>query len=198
MSTAIIRALLGHLCLAWIHAFGDGNGRTARLVEFQILAAGGVPAPAAHLLSNHFNDTRTEYYRQLAHASRSGGEVVPFLIYALQGFYDQLGMQLDTIQQQTEQLVWRELVEQRVRGAGAPDNRRRQLAVALFLETQPVPKSRMPELDAKLARAYSQRTTKTVTRDVHVLVEAGLVRHERGGYRACSELILGLKPRKAN
>src|SRR5207253_1361217 len=44
-------AVLAHLYLAWIHPFGDGNGRTARLIEFVLLVRSGlVPAPAAHLL----------------------------------------------------------------------------------------------------------------------------------------------------
>jgi Fic family protein len=77
IQTSILKAIVAHLYLAWIHPFGDGNGRTARLVEFQILICSGVPAPAAHLLSNHYNQTRTEYYRQLDHASRSGGDVLP-------------------------------------------------------------------------------------------------------------------------
>lgn len=55
---AIFKAVVAHLYLAWIHPVGDGNGRTARLVEFQILLSSGVPSPAAHLLSNHYNQTR--------------------------------------------------------------------------------------------------------------------------------------------
>ena len=54
---AVLKAVVVHIYLAWIHPFGDGNGRTARLVEFYILATGGVPFPAAHLLSNHYNET---------------------------------------------------------------------------------------------------------------------------------------------
>ncbi len=45
-TAAILRAALAHLYVAWIHPFGDGNGRTARLVEFQILIQSGVPLPA--------------------------------------------------------------------------------------------------------------------------------------------------------
>jgi len=82
---AIIRAVIGHLYVAWIHPFDDGNGRTARLLEFRVLVASGVPTPTAHLLSNHYNQTRTEYYRQLDRASRSGGDVVPFVEYAVRG-----------------------------------------------------------------------------------------------------------------
>ena len=62
---AIIKAVLAHLYIAWIHPFGDGNGRTARLVEGKIMLASGAPVPACHLLSNHYNKTRSEYYRFL-------------------------------------------------------------------------------------------------------------------------------------
>src|SRR5258708_25331431 len=90
----IIRAVIAHLYLAWIHPFGDGNGRTARLIEYRILLACGVPSPAVHLLSNHYNLTRTEYYRQLDRASGSKGEYIPFVEYAVQGFVDGLRQQL--------------------------------------------------------------------------------------------------------
>ncbi len=33
----LLKAIVAHIYLAWIHPFGDGNGRTARLVEFRIL-----------------------------------------------------------------------------------------------------------------------------------------------------------------
>ena len=68
---AITKAVLAHLYLAWIHPFGNGNGRTARLIEFHLLMSTGIPSPAAHLLSNHYNETRAEYYRQLGLASKS-------------------------------------------------------------------------------------------------------------------------------
>ena len=33
----VIQAIVLHIYIAWIHPFGDGNGRTARLLEFYIL-----------------------------------------------------------------------------------------------------------------------------------------------------------------
>ena len=200
MATAVLRALLSHVYLAWIHAFGDGNGRTARLVEFQILACGGVPGPAAHLLSNHFNDTRTEYYRQLNHASRSGGDVVPFLVYALQGFYDGLQAQLAELREQTEELMWRELVDQAIAGHRPPDGRQRQLALAMFARRRsaPVRRADMPTMTVELARAHLDKTGKTLSRDLRVLLDLGLLRQEgKGAYRAAGEKILGLMPMRA-
>ena len=87
---ALVRAIFAHVYLVWIHPFYDGNGRTARLMELQILIAAGVPTPAAHLLSNHYNETRLEYYRQLDAASKSGGDLTSFIGYAVQGFVDGL------------------------------------------------------------------------------------------------------------
>ena len=96
----ILKAIVAHVYFAWIHPFGDGNGRTARLIEFKILLASGVPMAAAHLLSNHYNLTRQEYYRRLALTSKRGGSLDDFIWYALQGFVDGLKEQLGYIRQQ--------------------------------------------------------------------------------------------------
>jgi hypothetical protein len=54
----LIAAVVAHVYFEWIHPFGDGNGRTGRLIELKLLLEAGVPQPAAHLLSNHYNATR--------------------------------------------------------------------------------------------------------------------------------------------
>lgn len=57
---AVLKSILAHLYIAWIHPFGDGNGRTARLIEFQLMVEAGAPIPAAHLLSDHYNRSSTK------------------------------------------------------------------------------------------------------------------------------------------
>ncbi len=60
---AALSAILAHLYIAWIHPFGNGNGRLARLIEVQILSESGVvPLVATNLLSDHYNKTRSAYY----------------------------------------------------------------------------------------------------------------------------------------
>src|SRR5207249_2666730 len=109
---AMIRAMVFHIYLAWIHPFGDGNGRTARLIEFQILVGSGcVPAPAAHLLSNHYNLTREAYYRELDRASGTR-DVVPFIRYAVQGFLDGLREQIARVAKQLLAVTWENYVHQ--------------------------------------------------------------------------------------
>ena len=107
---AIVKAIICHLYLAWIHPFGDGNGRTARLLEFDILFSAGMPTPAAHLLSNHYNLTRAEYYRQLEYASESGGDILRFVNYAVQGLLDGLREQLTVIQKSQLDKIWQNYV----------------------------------------------------------------------------------------
>ena len=98
MGFAVVRAIMAHLYIAWIHPFGDGNGRTARLVEFQILLSGRAPSIAAHLLSNFYNQTRAEYYRQLDFASKTPNGPIDFLGYALADFVTHWMNRLNTFE----------------------------------------------------------------------------------------------------
>ncbi len=196
---AILRATLAHLYIAWIHPFGDGNGRTARLIEFYLLLSAGVPSPAAHLLSNHYNQTRSEYYRQLAAASASGGDVIPFITYAVQGFVDGLRGQLGLIRSQQWDVAWRNFVDEAFRDekTGAP-MRQRDLVLDLSTGEDWVPVADIPTLSTRLALAYAGKGTKTVTRDVNALIERGLIDKRGSKVRARRESILAfLPPRKA-
>ena len=126
----VLLAILAHLYIAWIHPFGDGNGRTARLVEFQILLSRSVPDVAAHLLSNFYNQTREKYYQELSAASQSGGDVSGFLHYAVQGLRDQLDEQISHIRGFQRAVVWRDFVYQTFREqSGDAAHRRRRLAL---------------------------------------------------------------------
>lgn len=196
---AILKAVLAHLYLAWVHPFGDGNGRTARLVEFQILISSGVPAPAAHLMSNHYNQTRTEYYRQLDDASRSGGDVLAFITYAVLGFLDGLRSQLNVIREQGWNVAWENYVHDVIGGrTSSGDARRRHLVLDLSRHAEPVPLARLTEVSPRVATAYANKTYRTIIRDVKKLAQMGLLKKEKAGYTASKEVILAFLPPTAN
>jgi Fic family protein len=197
---AILKAVLAHLYLAWIHPFGDGNGRTARLLEFQILICSGVPAPAAQLLSNHYNATRTEYYRQLDQASRSGGNVLPFLTYAVEGFLDGLKTQLKVIRTQQLDVAWKNYVHDQFKDRASPsDKRRRDLVLDLADQPEAVALSKLTQISPRIAAAYARKNEKTLSRDVSALTDMRLVKKtEDGRYEARKELILAYLPSRAN
>jgi len=193
---ALIKAVVAHLYLAWIHPFDNGNGRTARLVELQILLAAGVPTPAAHLLSNHYNVTRDEYYRQLQLASDSGGDAVPFLRYVIRGFVDGIRAQVERVWVQQYADVWEQFVQEMFGERVATDAKRRQLHLVMKLSEQAVPVARrdIPSLSPLLTIAYSG-TQKMLSRDLNAVERLGLIEQAGHGYwRAKQEQILAFRP----
>lgn len=202
VATAVLRAILAHLYIAWIHPFGDGNGRTARLTEFLILARAGVPSPATHLLSNHYNLTRAEYYRQLDRSSRANrgrGDALGFIVYSLQGFLDGLEEQCRYVEGVQSWLAWEHYVYWRFRlhPRSPAMNRRREVVLVLGRHAEPARKRDIPNLDPGLARLYSTRTTKTLTRDLNWLLANELLEKEADTYRAPVRMMQQFLPVRA-
>ena len=193
---AVLKAVVAHVYIAWIHPFGDGNGRTARLVEFGILAAAGVPSVAAHLLSNHYNQTRTNYYRQLEHASKSGGDLLPLLAYSAKGFVEQLQQQLNSVHEWILQATWTNYVHSLFTGSTATAKRQRDLVLALPSDDF-IRRANLTTLSPSLAEAYATKKSKTVTRDLNALEQRGLIERKPNGIRARREIMLSFMPRVA-
>lgn len=193
MAEGILKATLAHLYIAWIHPYGDGNGRTARLVEFMLLARAGVPFPSAHLMSNHFNLTRNRYYRELDRSSRvSGpvrGDVFGFVEYAVRGFVDGLADQCRYIEHVQMELAWEDFVFQTFRQTKETPatRRRREIVLVLSSRQEPVRKQDVPSLTSQLARMYAEKTPKTLTRDLNWLVDEDLIERGPEGYQARME-----------
>jgi len=197
---AILKAIVAHLYVAWIHPFGDGNGRTARLLEVQILLAAGLPVPACHLLSNHYNLTRTEYYRQLELSSRRE-DPVPFVEYAIQGLVDGLRDAIGTIRAQQFSDRWEQYVYETF-GELKTEVDRRRLRLVLDLTRhheqtlEPVSKRDMRRLSPALSEAYARKTVKTLTRDLNAILAMGLLEIEEGGYVPRDWVILTFRPQR--
>lgn len=191
---AIIKASLAHLYIAWIHPFGDGNGRTARLCEFLVLVTCGVPTSAAHLISNHCNNTRDDYYRQLRYASESGGDVSKFLSYCADGFVEGLAEQLQPIYNRQFRLNWQEFVRAQVTGRDPDMRERRALIAEELLFRDPVTKRDIPKLTPRLAEIYAVSGPKTLSRDVNELVALKLLRTVDGRLTADARILMSLLP----
>lgn len=193
----IIKAIAAHVYLVWIHPFADGNGRTARLLELQILLSVGVPSAAAHLLSNHYNQTRTEYYRYLDIAHRTGGNLLPFIEYSLQGFVDGLVEQIQRIQAQQLEVHWINHIYNRFRNKDTQKSiRQRKLILDLSRHSEPIPTADIAHISPRIAEAYAEKTDRTVTRDLRELTNMGLIRREPEGWVARREQVLSMLPAK--
>ena len=191
----LAKAVYAHLYLAWIHPFGDGNGRTARLAEFVILAGSGqVPIPAAHLLSNHYNLTRDRYYYELAQASRQS-QTLGFLSYATEGFIDGIREAIGMVRYQQIGVAWINYVHERF--ATLPNtlasHRERSLVLAMPMGT-PVPREDLEGLTPKIAKLYAGAGPRVLSRDLNKLEKLGLIGRSGGGYVARADLVQAFMP----
>ena len=192
----ILKSIVAHLYLAWIHPFGDGNGRTARLVEFQILSSSGYPTTAAHLLSNHYNKTRTEYYRQLDRASKSSGNIIPFLEYAIEGFRDGLDEQLEVIRDQQLEVHWINYVYNQFSSRHKERDRRiRRLVLDLTDRKAPIERGKVRGISPRVSEYYLGKSERTIQRDLSELKEMGLILESDGEIRVNLRLMFSLFPK---
>ncbi len=178
-SVIVVEAIIAHVYLEWIHPFGDGNGRTGRLLEFYILLRGGYPDIASHILSNHYNLTRTEYYRQLE-LCRHKRDLTDFLEYALVGFRDGLRKTLEAIQRSQFDITWRHHIYDTFGDVVITQQdvfkRRRRLILEMPYDRE-YTLDDIPLVSPPVAKMYGSLSERTLRRDVERLVEIGLLIH---------------------
>ncbi|MDU0346643.1 Fic family protein [Microbacterium sp. KSW2-29] len=192
---AVLKAVLAHLYIAWIHPFGDGNGRTARLIEFQLMIEAGAPTPAAHLLSNHYNRTREAYLVELDRTSRAPGfPVEGFIQYALQGFVDELRDQIGVVRAHQKDVMWQKIVHDKYRDEDTPAKRRQRHLVLDMPAGVVVPRAKLREVSTRVVGEYVGSGSKTLTRDINELVSRELIVRKGGGFLANRAIVDAFLP----
>ena len=185
----LTQGLLAHLYIAWIHPFGNGNGRTARLVEFHLLAGSGmVPTPAVHLLSNYYNQTRGPLLPGTGSVEPDTA-VVAGRVHRLctRWVRGRSREQSDWIKAQHLALAWQSYVDEAMRRHDTAAGRRQRQLVLSLSPSDPTPRSEITLLTPHLAAAYAGKTSKTVTRDISRLVALGLIERTPQGIRPLVE-----------
>jgi len=85
-----IRAALAHYHFGLIHPFGDGNGRTARLIEALLMRLGGMKYVPI-MLSNFYYRNMDDYFWTFSKARKSEEhDVTPFVGFVLKGVVESL------------------------------------------------------------------------------------------------------------
>ena len=196
----VIKAIVAHMMLAFIHPYGDGNGRLSRLVEFAILLRAGVPDIAAHLLSNFYNLTQSRYRLelQMAHGEYVDGSyptdinMLDFVEYALEGYHDLLNEQFREIHKQLLGVLWHDHIHRAFPKQMTPtEQRRKQLALGLG-EMDPEVSfvaATIRGLTPALAAAYASKSDRTISRDLNALTDINLLKRDDDGYRSNSEIL---------
>lgn len=192
----ILKAITAHLYIAWIHPFGNGNGRGARLMEFRLLMNAGVPLIAAHLLTSHYNDTREEYYGKLRQSSRVQNGELAFIEYAVQGFVDSLDSEIASILDEQLDVTWENYVGDYFFSGTqtAAQRRRRELLLHMSKYSRPVLLNELKyRLPNGVLKQY-QGSVRMLSRDVNYLLKSGLVYASGEGYMAAKDKMKAFLP----
>lgn len=188
----IVQAIVAHVYLEWIHPFGDGNGRTGRLIEFYILLRGKTPDIALHLLTNHYNLTRPEYYRQIqvAKVKRNLGE---FIEYALVGFRDGLQRTLKTINESHLETTWTQYVHTTIDTMDWSEKtmkRKRNLVLGIVIDKEYTVKE-IILASPKIARDYAGISERVIYKELAELVSAKLLtKTSNAKYKANTDILI--------
>lgn len=175
-----VRAALAHYHLALIHPFGDGNGRTARLLEVAIMARAGyryVPT----MLSNYYYRNIDAYYVAFRECERSREhDLTPFLRFFSEGLRECVLDLQTTINTHIRLLAlgdhYRTLRQKKVLG-------QRQHDLLMILLQTPDKVLQPPALrsDPLLAPLYRKTSEATPRRDLKRLQELRLLVPADGG-----------------
>ena len=149
------------------------------------------PDIASHTLSNFYNLTRPEYYRQLqsAHDSR---DLTEFIEYAVEGLRDGLMETLRVIESSQFATAWRSYVYDRFAARKYTKKtvfkRRRDLMLHFPMDGR-YSLDQVSLLNPEIAKTYGQLSERTLKRDLDVLVEMELIREKDGHYSANTDAL---------
>jgi Fic family protein len=168
---AVIRAAMVHLNLVMIHPFRDGNGRMARCLQSLVLAADGTLAPVFMSVEEYLGRNTQAYYDVL---SQVGGgrwqphrDALPWIRFVLTAHLRQAQTLLRRVR--ASEMVWVSL-EALIKRHRLPE----RSAAALFDATSGY-RLRRGTYAAALAGNGDEVSEQTATRDLKVLVDAGLL-----------------------
>jgi len=86
----IFRACIAHLSLALIHPFGDGNGRTSRIIEAHILKTAGYRFVYT-MLSNYYYKNLDEYFITFSKVLKNkDNDISDFILFYLKGILESI------------------------------------------------------------------------------------------------------------
>ena len=104
----IIQAIAVHYHLGAMHAFGDGNRRTARAIEAFMLRRAGVNDVVMVSLSNYYYEHQEDYRTVLHRCRQNGHDITPFLMFALRAIIDRCNAVSEEIADNHRRILFRE------------------------------------------------------------------------------------------
>jgi Fic family protein len=179
---AFVRAALSHYYLGLIHPFGDGNGRTARVMEASLLHLSGIRLVPT-MLSNYYYKNLDDYFWAFSLARKNKDhDLTPFIRFVLDGIMASLKEIEQGVVSNLQRLLMREYLAF-LRKSKMITQRQNDL-IDTVLHYDPYETITLQDLMhtspyKALYRATSERTAR---RDLQRLYDLSLLRLDQGKY----------------
>jgi Fic family protein len=191
-SPVLVKAAMAHLNLVMIHPFRDGNGRMARCLQSLVLAQGGTLAPVFMSVEEYLGRNNDVYYRVLGEVgagswqpARSTTGWVRFMLTA----HLRQARTLRRRVRESERL-WQE-IELLPAARRLPER-----ALSLLFDAAMGLRVRNSTYRALALQLEEAITEQTATRDLRLMVDAGLLAahgEKRGRFYAAGSDLLDLR-----
>jgi Fic family protein len=167
----MVRAIVLHFWLAYLHPFVDGNGRMSRALFYWQMLRGGYDFAQYLSISGPIDKSKRAYYMAFAHAETDEGDLTYFLLNQLAVLRRATDDLVSHLQQRSERLVH---LSQALSNAQELNNR--QQAVLTYL-------ARTPHQSVTVnGHASSHEVTYlTARKDLQSLEQQGLLRRVKQG-----------------
>ena len=177
---SLLRASLAHYHLGLIHPFGDGNGRTIRLLEAVLLRTSGIKYVPT-MLSNYYYRNVDNYYLAFSFTRKNKEhDVTMFLKFTLEGVVDSLKEIKDNITFSIRRLVMRDYLAF-LRNKKSIVQRQHDL-LCLLLDSGKAVSLKDLFTVTPYNTLYRNVSERTARRDLSTLLERGLLSYENGYY----------------
>jgi len=103
----IAKAIMAHYYLTEIHAFGDGNGRTARAIEAMVLYEHNINTYCFWSLANFWSAHRSDYILRLADLRRTC-DPYDFVMWGAKGYLGEVLRIKSLVLQKVKQLMFKD------------------------------------------------------------------------------------------
>ena len=174
---AVLRAALAHVWFVTIHPFDDGNGRIARAIgDWQLARADG-SAQRFYSMSTQICQERNDYYDILERTQRRTLDVTPWMEW----FLACLGRAFDGTESTLATVLQKARFWERHAQLAIPERQRAILNRLLDGFTGKLTTSKW----ATLAKCSHD----TALRDIHALIERGVLKQDAGGGRSTSYVL---------
>jgi Fic family protein len=170
----VLKAAIAHFWFVTIHPFEDGNGRIARAIADMALARADGTKQRFYSMSSQIEKERKDYYRRLESAQRADVDITGWL----QWFLGCLDRAIAAAGDSLESVIWQRINRH-------PVNDRQRLVINRLMDDFKgfLTSSKY----AKLAKCSPD----TALRDIHELLQRGIILQNPGGGRSTSYRLAG-------